>query len=300
MTHPVDSETPVDLERITRLLFCAGGLTRSLRVGSEAHHFRAAPSAGALYPIEIYLAAGEVEGLEAGLYHFSPADLRLRGLRRGDWRPLIANSAAMRPSILEARAVFVMSSIFWRSAWKYRARAYRYCLWDAGTMMANLLAAANAEGLEAELVTAFADAQVEALIGADGEHEGLMCIVGIGRTSPAGGASPELAPLGLETIPLSSREVEYPDLVKIQTASRLDSSEEAGEVAKVQLEYQGRYRPAPGICPSRSRMMLDWVLGKPFCSADRPAFSSAKPSARTRWRRSWRLRGDIPARIFQG
>lgn len=247
--HPVNSETPVDLERITRLLFCAGGLTRSLRVGREAHHFRAAPSAGALYPIEIYVAAGEVDGLEAGLYHFSPADLRLRGLRRGDWRPLIANSAAIRPSILKARAVFVMSAIFWRSAWKYRARAYRYCLWDAGTMMANLLAAANAEGLEAELVTAFADGQVEALIGADGEHEGLMCIVAIGRTSPAGGRSPELAPLGLETIPLSSREVEYPDLVKIQTASRLDSPEEAGEVAKVQLEYHGLLSAGTGQIP---------------------------------------------------
>ncbi len=68
--HPVNSETPVDLERITRLLFCAGGLTKSLRVGKEAHHFRAAPSAGALYPIEIYLAAGEVEGIRGGSIPF--------------------------------------------------------------------------------------------------------------------------------------------------------------------------------------------------------------------------------------
>jgi SagB-type dehydrogenase family enzyme len=247
--EPVNSETPVDLERITRLLFCAGGLTRSLRVGNEAHHFRAAPSAGALYPIEIYLAASEVEGLEGGLYHFSPADLRLRGLRRGDWRPLIANSAGMRQSILEARAVFVMSAIFWRSAWKYRARAYRYCLWDAGTMVANLLAVANAEGLEAELVTAFADGQVEALIGADGEHEGLMCVVAIGRTSRASGSLVELAPLGLDTIPLSSSEVAYPDLVKIHQASRLDSSEEAREVAQVHLAYRGLLSAGTGREP---------------------------------------------------
>ena len=247
--EPVNSETPVDLERIARLMFCAGGLTRSLRVGNEAHHFRAAPSAGALYPIEIYLAASEVEGLEPGLYHFSPADLRLRGLRRGDWRPLIANSAGMRPSILEARAVFVMSAIFWRSAWKYRARAYRYCLWDAGTIVANLLAAANAEGVGAELVTAFADGQVEVLIGADGEHEGSMCLVAIGRTSPASGKPPQLAPLDLDTIPLSSREVGYPDLVRIQMASRLDSSEEAGEVAQIQLAYHGLLSAGTGRTP---------------------------------------------------
>ena len=79
------SATPIDLEVLTRILFCADGLTRSKSVGGEAYHFRAAASAGALYPIEIYLAAAEVEALEPGLYHFSPADLKLRGLRRG-WR----------------------------------------------------------------------------------------------------------------------------------------------------------------------------------------------------------------------
>src|SRR5690348_1906393 len=96
------------LEALTRILFCTGGLTRRTRVGGEDYHFRAAPSAGALYPIEIYAAvAGETGELEAGLYHFSPADLRLRGLRRGDWRGLIARAAAGRASLLRARAVLV-------------------------------------------------------------------------------------------------------------------------------------------------------------------------------------------------
>ena len=140
----------LSLEALTRILFCADGLTRRARVGGEDYHFRAAPSAGALYPIEIYAAVATVGELEQGLYHFSPADLRLRGLRRGDWRGLIARAAAGRPSLLEARAVIVLSAIFWRSAWKYRARAYRYCFWDAGTMLANLLAAAAAEGLSTE------------------------------------------------------------------------------------------------------------------------------------------------------
>lgn len=246
---PVDLKTSVDAEMVTRLLFCAGGLTRSIQVAGQPHHFRAAPSAGALYPVEIYLAAAQVDGLETGLYHFSPADLRLRGLRRGDWRMHLAKSAGMRASILEARALLVMSAIFWRSAWKYRARAYRYCLWDTGTILANLLAAANAEGLQAEVVTAFADDQVETLIGVDGEREGIMCIVALGRTAPAREESPELRPLELDTIPLSATEVSYPDLVRIHSASRLASPEEAREVAAAQPE------PAllapPGPAPNR-------------------------------------------------
>lgn len=142
----------------------------------------------------------------------------------------------MRSWILEARALLVLSAIFWRSAWKYRARAYRYCFWDTGTMLANLLAAANAEGLQAGVVTSFTDGQAERLIGVDGESEGIMCIVALGRMAPAQEESPELRPLELDTIPLSATEVSYPDLVRIHSASRLASSEEAREIAEAHIE----------------------------------------------------------------
>lgn len=233
------------LEALTRILFCADGLTRRARVGGEDYHFRAAPSAGALYPVEIYAAVGEVGELEQGLYHFSPADLRLRGLRRGDWRESIARAAAQRPSLLGARAVLVLSAIFWRSTWKYRARAYRYCLWDAGTMLANLLAAAAAERISAELVTAFADPEIEALLGIDGEREGALCLVALGDNAGAPGAGPELRPLGLETIPLSREEVGYPDLVRMHQASSLLASGEVAAVADARVDLP----PAPPLPP---------------------------------------------------
>ncbi len=109
------SSAPVDVAALTRILFCADGLTRKKRVGNEDYHFRAAASAGALYPIEIYAAAAAVEGLEAGLYHFSPADLRMAGLRRGDWREYLARATANRQSITRASAVIALSAIYWRS-----------------------------------------------------------------------------------------------------------------------------------------------------------------------------------------
>ncbi len=225
------AKTALDVESLTRLLFSADGLTRRKRVDGEDYHFRAAASAGALYPIEIYVAAGEVEELEAGLYHFSPADLKLRGLRRGDWREALARAAAMRPSLRESRAILVMSALFWRSAWKYRARAYRYCFWDTGTILANLLATAAAEGIPAEVVTAFADAEVEQLLGVDGDREGVMCLVALGHRSEPCAASPMITPLSLESLPLSREEVVYDDLVKIHRESRLASAEEAERLA---------------------------------------------------------------------
>jgi len=233
-----DTVGALTLEALTRMLFCADGLTRRRRVGGEDYHFRAAPSAGALYPIEVYVAVGEVEGLEPGLYHFSPADLRLRGIRRGDWRGFIASAAGGPPSHARSRAIILLSAIFWRSTWKYHARAYRYCLWDAGTMLANLLASATAEGLSSELVTAFADSEMEALLGIDGEREGALCMVALGDNSgdPVSAAPTELKQLALETIPLSSEEVSYPDLVRMHQASRLLSAEDVAAVADRQVD----------------------------------------------------------------
>jgi SagB-type dehydrogenase family enzyme len=228
IASPANGGQVLDLEKLTRILFCANGLTRGRRIDGEEYHFRAAASAGALYPIETYIAATAIEGMEAGLYHFSPADLKVQGLRRGDWREVIAHATAERPSIANARAVLIMSAMFWRSAWKYRARAYRYCFWDAGTILANLLAAAAAEGISAEVVTAFVDADLETLIGVDGEREGAICLVALGSTDKAMASAPPLTPLELESIELS-REVAYQPLIKIHRESRLASIEEVRE-----------------------------------------------------------------------
>jgi SagB-type dehydrogenase family enzyme len=232
----VDPQTPIDLERLTRVLFCAGGLTRKRKVGMQYYHFRAAASAGALYPIEIYLASGpDIEGLEPGLYHFSPADLKLRGLRRGDWRGILAKACAMRASVAQARAVLILSGIFWRSAWKYRARCYRYCFWDTGTMLANLIAAANAEGLPSDTIINFVDSEIEQLIGVDGEHEAPLGIVTLGSGSEPARIDMDMPPLQMETVPLSLEEKSYPDLIAIHRASRLIDS---GEVSSVAIDYR--------------------------------------------------------------
>jgi SagB-type dehydrogenase family enzyme len=261
-------DQPLGLETLTRILFCADGLTRSKSIGGDAYHFRAAASAGALYPVEIYLAATEGAQLTPGLYHFSPADLKLRGLRRGDWREYLARACRMSPALAEARAILVLSAIFWRSAWKYRARAYRYCFWDAGTILANLMAAANADGVPAEIVTTFEDAPVERLIDVDADREGVICLVALGRSprpaesptvaaaialstplvldrSPADEAaiapSTPLAPLDLDPVPLSTRERTYDDLVKIHRASRLETIDEVRAVAAASLASQSAF-----------------------------------------------------------
>ncbi|HLI78330.1 MAG TPA: SagB/ThcOx family dehydrogenase [Candidatus Binataceae bacterium] len=263
IASPADGHNDLDLATLTRILFCANGLTRQRKIGGEDYHFRAAASAGALYPIETYIAAADIGELETGLYHYSPADLKVRGLRRGDWREVIARATAERPSIANARAILILSAMFWRSTWKYRARAYRYCFWDAGTILANLLAAAAAEGIRAEVVTAFVDAEIETLIGIDGEREGAICLVALGSTDKPIAASPPLTPLEMESIELSN-EVVYASLVKAHQESRLASPREVARVAGAEVPM---LRAAVGsqihfdtIAPSDARGLGDTIL----------------------------------------
>ena len=157
---PSPSVEPLGLTSVAQLLHYSAGLIRrrTLRSAGEVH-YRAAASAGALYPIELYLVCGNLEALEAGIYHYSPSENALTLLRSGDFRGNLAASAAEHSGIADAPASIVCSCVFWRSAWKYRERGYRYCFWDNGTILANMTATANALGHPAEVVAGFVDSE---------------------------------------------------------------------------------------------------------------------------------------------
>ena len=211
---------------LTALLYYTAGVTKKKTYpGGGEVLFRAAPSTGALYQTEVYVAAGAVAGLEPGLYHFCPGDFALRRLRSGDVRGAIARAAADE-SLARRAATVIVSAIYWRNTWKYQARGYRHLFWDSGTMLANLLAAAGALGLAPRVLTGFIDADVNRLLGLDAAREAALELVALG---PDGASAPPVA--GLDeiahpTIPLSSSEVDYPLLREIHAASMLATPEE--------------------------------------------------------------------------
>jgi SagB-type dehydrogenase family enzyme len=158
---------PLDLERLAALLFFSAGVTRvKTYPGGGQIHFRAAPSTGALYQTEVYVVAGAVDGLEAGVYHFNPGDFSLRRLRAGDFRGVVAQ-AAVDDAIAAAPASVILSAIYWRNTWKYQARGYRHLFWDSGTLLSQLLATARPLQVPARLVTGFVDAELSRLLGLD-------------------------------------------------------------------------------------------------------------------------------------
>jgi len=233
----------VDLRALAALLFFSAGLTRKkVYPGGEAIHFRAAPSTGALYEVEVYVVAGTVPELAPGVYHFGPGDFALRQLRAGDWRAALAEASSEPERVREAPVTLVLTAIAWRNAWKYRARAYRHFFWDAGTLLANLLATAVALGAPARLLLGFADATVDALLGLEAGREASLVLVPVGMGAPSPPAAPAVQPLRLAALPPSTREVDEPLVWAAIGASALPD----GDSARLWVEEGRRDVPAGG------------------------------------------------------
>ena len=217
---------PLDLNALAQLLHYSAGLIRRsfLRSAGEVH-YRAAASAGALYPIELYVVCADLPGLDAGIYHYGPSENTLTILCPGDHRGNLAQASGAHPGVADAPATIVCSCVFWRSAWKYRERGYRYCYWDNGTILANMTATANALGQPSEVVAGFVDAEVDHLLGLESGSESSFFLIPVGRgnSAPAAKDIVDTAPTGSMG---DERRTEYPETRTLHASSCLDSANE--------------------------------------------------------------------------
>src|SRR5271169_1842160 len=219
-----------DLQDLARILHFSAGITKQRASPDGEIYFRAAACTGALYEIELYVVTGDLRGLNAGVYHFNPADVSLRLLRKGDFRRNLAQATAMDPAVAHAPAMIICTGTYWRNAWKYQARTYRHFGWDNGTLLANMLAVSAASGLPAEIVLGFVDGESNRLLDLDTRREVSLRLVPIGRQAESSLPAQREAPaLGLETIPPSENEVEYPAMLEMQDSSSLESEEEVNQ-----------------------------------------------------------------------
>jgi SagB-type dehydrogenase family enzyme len=243
-----------DLRDLARILYFSAGITKQRAHPSGEIYFRAAACTGALYEIELYVVTGDLAGLDAGVYHFNPADVSLRLLRKGDFRKNLAQATATEPAVVHAPASIICTGTYWRNAWKYQARTYRHFGWDNGTLLANMLAVSTASGLPAEIVLGFVDIEVNRLLDLDTRREVSLCLVPIGHKSESSLPALREAPaLGLETIPLSEREVEYPSMLEMHDASSLESEEEVAQWRRKQQVF-------PSSAPADEAVRLQRLL----------------------------------------
>lgn len=171
------SSKALSLNDLAYLLWASTGIQRT----EHGYQFRTAPSAGALYPIETYIAASNVENLEKGLYHYNIKNHLLEEIKLGSFGVNIAHAALAQEMCADASVVFIWTAIFRRSKWKYSQRAYRYIYLDAGHIAQNLgLAAASINCGSCE-VGAFFDDELNSIVGIDGTEESTVCLSAVGN-----------------------------------------------------------------------------------------------------------------------
>jgi SagB-type dehydrogenase family enzyme len=172
---------PITEDVLSLLLWASQGVTKEY----SDFALRTAPSAGALYPIETYVAVHNVEGVEPGIYHYDVMNHALDELRRGDFRDETAQAALDQDFLGTCNVVFIWTAVFGRSKWKYKERAYRYVYLDAGHIAQNVALAAVALELGSCQVAALYDDEVNAVVGVDGLDESIVYMTAVGK--PIGG-----------------------------------------------------------------------------------------------------------------
>jgi len=163
------SSQPLTLEHLSQLMWAAQGITLP-RWG-----FRTAPSAGATYPLEIYIVAGEggVSGLAAGVYLYDLKSNSLISRIEGDRRSQLSIAALDQEWVAYARINIVIAAVFDRTTERYGERGVRYVYMEAGHVSQNIYLQATVLGLATVTIGAFYDEQVQRVLGMPEAHKPL-------------------------------------------------------------------------------------------------------------------------------
>lgn len=167
------SGEPLTLEEVSQLLWAAQGIT-------DARGYRTAPSAGGLYPLEMYIVVSNVEDLPPGIYHYLPAGHELELIAEGDFREELTEAALSQSWVREGAMSIVITAIYERTTGKYGERGIRYVHIEVGHATQNICLQAAAMGLGLVTIGAFHDEDVAELLGRPADENPLY-VIPVGR-----------------------------------------------------------------------------------------------------------------------
>lgn len=172
----------ISLEQLATILFATYGVTKRvpLKSGAADQLFRTAPSGGALFPLDVYVAVHRVDGLEPGIYYYDSPEHRL--VRVWDESPTqkLAEACIYPETVSTASITLLISAAFWRCRFKYRLRAYRFTILEAGHIAQNALLTVISLGLGGLPIGGFYENDIDVMLNNDGVNEGIIYSVGVG------------------------------------------------------------------------------------------------------------------------
>ncbi len=211
---------PLDCKKISTVFSLTHDITARSVQTDPPFYYRSVASAGALYPFELYLAVHDIDGVDSGVYHYHLFDFSLTALS--------LNPVPDIPPVDHGiSATFYITGIFFRSAWKYRNRAYRYVLLDAGHLLDNLRLALDALDLSFSIHLDFDDEKAANLLGLDSQQEVCLACVHLfggnaGEKRPGDTIGPKsLSGKIFQASTVSEKEIVYPDILKVHRAGNI-------------------------------------------------------------------------------
>jgi SagB-type dehydrogenase family enzyme len=187
-------QSEISLETLATLLHGSYGLTRDNEGTLMPRPFRVVPSAGALYPLELYFHTVSTSSLDSGLYHYSPARNSVEMVRPGDGSRFISEGLVQRELPFQSSVLVFITSLFDRATFKYGERGYRFALLEAGHVAQNLALVASALGMGVMTIGGYYDRIVDRFLEVDGVEQSTVYIIAIGGNgdTDTGTTSPDM------------------------------------------------------------------------------------------------------------
>ncbi|MFM7369443.1 MAG: SagB/ThcOx family dehydrogenase, partial [Sphaerospermopsis kisseleviana] len=193
--------------RLSQLLFHSYGLTAKMPSMGSAVYFRSAPSAGGLYPAEVYLVSRGTPLLPAGLYNYQCRTHSLKQFWENHVWTALQAACFWHPSLENTQLAIITTAVFYRSAWRYEDRAYRRIFLDTGHLLGNIELAGSITDYRPHLIGGFADEAINDLLYIDPEQEGATVVMALADLLDI----KQNLPLGKTALP-SLTETNYPSI----------------------------------------------------------------------------------------
>jgi SagB-type dehydrogenase family enzyme len=210
-----EEEAPLGRKALSRLLYFTNGVTGILKYpNGQSLALRASPTAGGMYPTEIYLAIRRSPTLASGIYNFQVKDHSLVLVWEGDYWAELERYCMGHDAVAQSDALMIFTAVYQRSAWRYAERAYRRILLDTGHILGNLMAYASEEDLIAYPIGGFFDTALNSLLFFDPSTEGVLAVTALLTSDQA--ASFTLQSRSARSSPASTGGVTDSEMLQLQ------------------------------------------------------------------------------------
>lgn len=208
------------LAKLSTLLYFSNGVTAVIPYEDKPFYMRSGPSAGGLYPTEIYVIAENYLGLEDGIYNFQSLDQSLIQVQKGKFKERVIDATFKNPSVENSKLILVLTAVFFRSSWRYQDRAYRRICLDTGHIIGNIDMSSFPNGFKAVAVGGFNDDHINNILGLDQDEEQALAIIALTDKEKDIDSFPKALPSKLDSSDIKTAEGNR--LIELHNRSRME------------------------------------------------------------------------------